>query len=425
MTAIVQTIAERGKLLKNVALLSALPSDLLSEVAAHAEVRSLDSGAIVFRAGEQAVDFYILLSGRIQHPEVETAVADAVVRREVTNAGDIFGYAAFVDLNGYRIISAIVAEPARLMAVNGAAFRRVLGKWGKAGHDLLQIFAQRYASHELRIAQKAGWVSVRNAGKVYDPKGKAVVAVDDCSIEIRPGEFCAIVGPSGCGKSTLLNAIAGFDGLSSGEILLDGDVINRPRMHPKPGPDRIVVFQNGALFPWASVRENLIRGPIIRGGMSETEALERARELLERVGLSDIEDLFPGAMSSGMCRRVEIIRAILNEPRVILLDEPFRGLDALTKTVTQTALLELYDLTHKTVLFITHDLEEAIYLADRVLVMTTRPGRFKQTIAIDLPRPRDAKMLTSLEFIRLKEEAIEAVHEEAVKAFAAGEKEFA
>jgi len=251
------------------------------------------------------------------------------------------------------------------------------------------------------------------------------VAVDDCSIEIRPGEFCAIVGPSGCGKSTLLNAIAGFDSLTSGGIELDGEWINRPGMSPRPGPDRIVVFQNGALFPWATIRENLVRGPIVQRRMNEKTALEKAREMLTRVGLADIEDLYPGAISSGMCRRVEIIRALVNDPKVILLDEPFRGLDALTKTVTHNALLELYDLSAKTVLFITHDLEEAIFLADRVLVMTTRPGRIKQTIAVDLPRPRTMDLLTAPEFLRLKEEAIEAVHEEAVKAFAAGERELA
>jgi NitT/TauT family transport system ATP-binding protein len=251
------------------------------------------------------------------------------------------------------------------------------------------------------------------------------VAVDDCSIEIRPGEFCAIVGPSGCGKSTLLNAIAGFDSLTSGIIYLDGECINRPGARPQPGPDRIVVFQNGALFPWATIRENLIRGPVVQNRMSEAEALKGARALLEKVGLAGIEDLYPGAISSGMCRRVEIIRALLNDPRVMLLDEPFRGLDALTKTVTQNALLELYDLAMKTVLFITHDLEEAIYLADRVLVMTTRPGRIKQTIVVDLPRPRTVAMLTSPEFLRLKEEAIDAVHEEASKAFLAGERELA
>lgn len=413
------------RILSSAPLLSALPERIVDVVCGMSEELVLETGAVLFRAGEKASDFYILIAGQVQHPEVAQEIAGPMVRRAVGAPGEIFGYAAFLDLNATRVISAVAAEPTSVLKVDGPAFRAALLGWGQEGHELLQTFARRFAAHEHEVAKRAGWVSVRNAGKVYDPKGKAVVAVDDCSIEIRPGEFCAIVGPSGCGKSTLLNAIAGFDGLTTGEITLDGEVINRPRMQPRPGPDRIVVFQNGALFPWASVRENLIRAPVIRGAMTEREALGKARQLLERVGLADVEDLYPGAISSGMCRRVEIIRAILNEPRVILLDEPFRGLDALTKTVTQTALLELYDMTRKTVLFITHDLEEAIYLADRVLVMTTRPGRFKQTIAVDLPRPRNAKILTSPEFIALKEQAIEAVHEEAVKAFAAGEKEFA
>lgn len=411
--------------LSSAPLLRALPERIIDIVSASSDDLQLESGQQLFGAGDKASDFYILVSGRVRHPEVSQETASEFVRSELRAPGEIFGYAAFLDLHATRVISAIAAEPTRVLRVDGRAFRSALIDWGQEGHELLQTFARRFAAHEHAVAKRTGWVSVRNAGKVYDPKGKAVVAVDDCSIEIRPGEFCAVVGPSGCGKSTLLNAIAGFDSLTTGDIALDGEVINRPRVQPRPGPDRIVVFQNGALFPWATIRENLIRAPIIRGAMTEQQALSRARELLERVGLADIEHLYPGAISSGMCRRVEIIRAILNEPRVILLDEPFRGLDALTKTVTQTALLDLYDVTRKTVLFITHDLEEAIYLADRVLIMTTRPGRFKQTIAVDLPRPRNAKLLTSPEFITLKERAIEAVHEEAVKAFSAGEKEYA
>src|SRR5262249_17647507 len=179
------------------------------------------------------------------------------------------------------------------------------------------------------------------------------------------------------------------------------------------------------LFPWATIRENLIRGPIVQRRLSHDAALAKARELLARVGLSEIEHLYPGQLSSGICRRVEVIRALLNDPRVILLDAPFRGLDALTKAVMHNALLELYDMSRKTVLFITHDLDEAIYLADRVLVMTTRPGRLKQTMFIDLPRPRTTKLLSTAQFLRLKADAIEAVHEEAIKAFAAGEREIA
>ncbi len=312
-----------------------------------------------------------------------------------------------------------------MLAIDGQRFQSLARESGREGHELLQTLTRTFAAHERGVAARSGWLSLRNVGKVYDPLGRSVVAVDDCSIEIRPGEFCAIVGPSGCGKSTLLNGIAGFDSLTSGGIALDGEWINRPGTKPRPGPDRIVVFQNGALFPWATIRENLVRGPVVQKRMGEAAALAKAREMLARVGLADIEDLYPGAISSGMNRRVEIIRALVNDPKVILLDEPFRGLDALTKTVTHNALLELYDLSAKTVLFITHDLEEAIFLADRVLVMTTRPGRIKQTIAVDLPRPRTMDLLTAPEFLRLKEEAIEAVHEEAVKAFAAGERELA
>lgn len=416
---------EKLALLRASPLLGRLPETMLDEIAGQAMEHRYDSGAIVYAKNDPSADFYVLIEGRIEHPEVSAPDPDVAVAHAVERKGQVFGFAAMVQGLPRRAITARCTQASRLLSVSGAWFQGLAGRSGKDGHDILQAFARIYAGHELAVAGQSGWLSVRNAGKVYDPYGQAVVAVDDCSIEIRPGEFCAIVGPSGCGKSTLLNAIAGFDSLTSGDIRLDGQAINRPGMKPKPGPDRIVVFQNGALFPWSTIQENLIRGPIVQRRMNQATAVDKARALLERVGLAGIEDLYPGAISSGMCRRVEIIRALLNDPRVILLDEPFRGLDALTKTVTHNALLELYDLSRKTVLFITHDLEEAIYLADRVLVMTTRPGRFKQTIHVGLPRPRSTKLLTAPEFLRLKEEAIEAVHEEALKAFAAGERELA
>lgn len=419
------TIAERLAVLSSNPILSRIPPTALAAAAEQAEEKHFNAGDIIFTQGDPADFFYVLIAGRVEHPEVSTTYADLSILREIGMRGQLFGFAAFFESLPDRVITARCTQFAHVLAINGRWFQKEAQRSGSAGYNALQDLGRIFAAHEFRIASRSGWVSIRNAGKVYDPFGRAVVAVDDCSIEIRPGEFCAIVGPSGCGKSTLLNAIAGFDELTSGDVTLDRELINRPGNRPRPGPDRIVVFQNGALFPWATVLENLIRGPIVQGRMSEREATARGRELLEKVGLSDIEHLYPGSISSGMCRRVEIIRALLNDPRVILLDEPFRGLDALTKTVTQTALLELYDMSRKTVLFITHDLEEAIYLADRVLVMTTRPGRIKQTISVNLPRPRTAKLLTSPEFIRLKEEAIEAVHEEAVKAFSTGEKEYA
>jgi ABC-type nitrate/sulfonate/bicarbonate transport system, ATPase component len=270
-----------------------------------------------------------------------------------------------------------------------------------------------------------GHLSVGHARKVYPTRHGDVVAVDDCSIDVPPGQFCAIVGPSGCGKTTLMNAVAGFDTLSGGEIRLDGRIVNGPGRKPVPGPDRLVVFQHGALFPWATVRENLIRGPVVRGLMSAAEAEKQAGALLGRVGLRDVFDSYPGALSSGMARRVEIVRALLNEPSVILLDEPFRGLDTASKAATHDCLLDLYESRPRTVLLITHDLDEALFLADRVVVMTTRPGRVKVELEVDLPRPRGRHLLTAPEFLGLKARLIEAVHEEAVKAFAAGERELA
>ncbi|MCF8033478.1 MAG: ABC transporter ATP-binding protein [Desulfarculaceae bacterium] len=270
-----------------------------------------------------------------------------------------------------------------------------------------------------------GALSIRNAGKIYDPEGVHVEALKDCSLEIEAGEFVAIVGPSGCGKSTLLNALAGFDGITSGEILLDGEPLATPELDPRPGPDRVVVFQHGALFPWKTVLENVTYGPVVQGIMSQEQANKRAQEMLSRVGLNDIETSYPGQLSSGMQRRVEIIRALINNPRVLLLDEPFRAMDTVTKSASHQYLLELYSATGKTIFFITHDLEEAIFLADKVLVMTTRPGYIKKTLQVKLPRPRQYSMLASEEFLAMKAQLVEAVHEEAVKAFEAGEREMA
>lgn len=414
---------ERSTILRVNSFLGRAPRPMLDEVAEYARRESYKAHDFMFAKGDEARDFYVLIDGRVGHPEVRKIDRELSVAQDVSIPGQLFGFAAAVQ-GALRLISARCEIDTQVLAIDGARFQETCSRFGLVGEDTLRELARVYAGYEFRTVGQNGWISIRNASKVYSPGANPTVAVDNCSIEIRPGEFCAIVGPSGCGKSTLMNAIAGFDVLSDGVVYLDGEWINRPGSEPRPGPDRIVVFQNGALFPWATIRENLVRGPLVRGEERKT-VTRRAEELLARVGLSDTMELYPGAISSGMCRRIEIIRAILNNPRVILLDEPFRGLDALAKTVTQNALLELYDLSRKTILFITHDLEEAIYLADRVLVMSSRPGRIKQTIFVDLPRPRHIKMLGTPEFLRMKEEAIEAVHEEAVKAFTAGEREFA
>ncbi len=270
-----------------------------------------------------------------------------------------------------------------------------------------------------------GHISIRDVIKVYDPDGVNVLAVDHCSMEIEAGEFCVVVGPSGCGKTTLLNAIAGFHGITSGEILLDGEVLCNGQRMATPGSDRIVVFQNGALFPWMTVLENVVFGPMVQGGVSRGQAVDQAMTMLGQMGLSGIENNYPSEISSGMRRRVEIARAMMNDPRVLLLDEPFRAMDALTKTVVHQFLLDVFDRHKKTVFFITHDLEEAIFLGDKVYIMTTRPARIKKVLDVDIERPRDFRALSSSTYLRLKEECIAAVHEEALKAFAAGEREMA
>lgn len=268
-------------------------------------------------------------------------------------------------------------------------------------------------------------VSVRHAGKVYDAGRTNVVALQDVSFEIPAGKICVLVGPSGCGKTTLLNAVAGFDQLSSGEIILDGNLLASPQRLPTPGADRLVVFQNGALFPWKTVLWNVTCGPVMQGRASRQEAEVRAREFLAYVGLEGIESRYPNELSGGMKRRVEIIRALMNDPKVLLLDEPFRALDALTKSVVQQHLLKLHELVPKTIFFITHDIEEAVFLADQVVVMTSRPGRIKELITVDLERPRTYRTVTSYDFIQFERRVREAIYDEAKMAFESGERELA
>jgi NitT/TauT family transport system ATP-binding protein len=269
-------------------------------------------------------------------------------------------------------------------------------------------------------------LSIRNVSKVYRPRGQpGVLALDHCSLEIRKNEFCVVVGPSGCGKTTLLNIIAGFDSLTTGEILLDDEMLASPGRPVSPGPDRMVVFQHGGLFPWMPVLENVCFGSVIRRLLTHEEARSRAIDLLSKVELTGIEHLYPGDLSSGMRRRVEIIRAIMGEPRILLMDEPFRALDAMTKALVQDFLLKIYDTSPRTTFFVTHDLIEAIFLADSVYVMTSRPGRVKKTIEVTLDRPRHPELVDAPEFLRLKDELNETIHEEALKAFVLGEREAA
>jgi NitT/TauT family transport system ATP-binding protein len=274
--------------------------------------------------------------------------------------------------------------------------------------------------------EKKGALSIKNVTKIYDPTGVNVMAVDDCSMEIAAGEVCMIVGPSGCGKTTLLNAIAGFHSITEGSIHLDGELLCGPeRPKAEQSAERMVVFQHGALFPWKTLQENVAYGPTVQKALSPSQAMEKGGQMLAEAGLGNFIKKFPGEVSSGMARRAEIVRALINNPKVLLLDEPYRAMDALTKQIMHESLLETYDRTGVTIFFITHDLEEAIFLGDKVHIVTTRPCQLKKTVEVKIPRPRSYETQSSEKFRKLLVEVNDAVHEEAVKAFKAGEREMA
>ena len=274
--------------------------------------------------------------------------------------------------------------------------------------------------------EKKGALSIKNVTKIYDPTGVNVMAVDDCSMEIAGGEVCMIVGPSGCGKTTLLNGIAGFHSITEGSIHLDGELLCGPgKPKADQSAERMVVFQHGALFPWKTLQENVAYGPSVQKALSPAQALDKAGRLLAEAGLGTSLKKNPGEVSSGMARRAEIVRALINNPKVLLLDEPYRAMDALTKQIMHESLLETYDRTGVTIFFITHDLEEAIFLGDKVHIVTTRPCQLKKTVEVKIPRPRSYETQSSEKFRKLLAEVNDAVHEEAVKAFKAGEREMA
>lgn len=260
-------------------------------------------------------------------------------------------------------------------------------------------------------------------GKSYRVGKTTVPAIADFNLDIAAGELHVIVGPSGCGKSTLLGAIAGFTEITSGSIELDGRPLSWAGHPAAIGPDRVVVFQDSTLFPWLTAAENIAYGPVAQRRLGRAEAAAAAHEQLQSVGLQDIAHRYPGELSSGVQRRVEILRALVLDPAVLLLDEPFRGMDAISRTTMHDALLRSYDNASATVVFITHDIEEAVYLGSRVSVMTTRPGAVKTTIDIPLDRPRERTIVTAPDFRDLVAEVSAAVRDEARIAFEAGERE--
>ncbi len=267
-----------------------------------------------------------------------------------------------------------------------------------------------------------GHLEIIDAVKVYETKDRAHTrAVDHCSLDIAAGEICMVVGPSGCGKTTLLNAVAGFHDLTAGTIKLDGKILsNSHNKHAQPGPDRVVVFQNGALFPWKTILQNVIFGPLAQHAMTRKKAIDKAQSLMADAGLTGLENAYPNQISSGLRRRVEIVRAMMNDPAVLLLDEPYRALDPLTRLMMHEALLEMHAQRPVTILFITHDIEEAVFLGHRVVVMSARPCRPTLQFAIDAPHPRQMGFTTSPLFRHYVETALDAVQIEANKAFTTG-----
>ncbi len=237
-------------------------------------------------------------------------------------------------------------------------------------------------------------IRVQGVDKIYDGK-LAVHALKDIDLTISEGEFVAILGPSGCGKSTLLNLIAGFEQPTSGSLQVFGEAVS------KPGPDRAVVFQEPALFPWMSVWDNIVFGPKLRGVSSSQYATE-AKEYLSALGLDGFADHLPDQLSGGMKQRVGIARALLSHPRVMLMDEPFGALDAQTRIQMQQLLLEVWEQHRRTVVFITHDIDEAILLADVVYIMSARPGSLRDRLEVKLPRPRTVDLLTDSQFNEIR-----------------------
>ena len=232
------------------------------------------------------------------------------------------------------------------------------------------------------IQNRMALLEVKSVSKLFNADGKQMEALHDINLDIKENEFICFIGPSGCGKTTLLRVIAGLEEPSSGEIRLEGQTIMGP------GPERGMVFQEYSLFPWRTVLDNVAFGLELKG-IPKDERYRKARQYLKMVELERFEERYPHELSGGMKQRVAIARALVNEPKALLMDEPFGALDAQTRNLMQSELLRIWEEEKKTVVFVTHSVDEAIYLADRIVIMSARPGKIKDVIKIDLPRPRN------------------------------------
>jgi NitT/TauT family transport system ATP-binding protein len=259
------------------------------------------------------------------------------------------------------------------------------------------------------VAEKLGGVVVEGASKTFELDGRPLPALEAIGLDVPPGTFASLVGPSGCGKTTLLNMVAGFEAPTTGRVLVGGSAVRAP------GPDRGVVFQEPGLFPWLRVADN-VGFPLRVRGLQPAEIDRRVEEILHQVGLGAFGRSYPAELSGGMRQRVAIARILAMDPPVFLLDEPFGALDAQTRLLMQEFLLGVLAGRGKTVLFVTHDLEEAIFLADRVYILSARPGRLRARLDVPLPRPRPPECRTLAVFHELVDHAFGVVREEALRA---------
>ncbi|MBR8313353.1 ABC transporter ATP-binding protein [Burkholderia dolosa] len=272
-------------------------------------------------------------------------------------------------------------------------------------HSLPDYLLQSDAVRErfARLKARDVILDVRHLGKRFrSPQGE-VIALDDISFRTHRREFVCVIGPSGCGKSTLIRILAGLESQTSGDVLLDGKPVQGP------GADRGMVFQGYTLFPWLTVKKNVMFG-LKRNGSSSGEAERDALQWLDLVGLARFADVYPHQLSGGMKQRVAIARALANRPRILLMDEPFGALDAQTRAKMQAHLLDIWRNVDVTVLFITHDLDEAILLADRILVLKANPGEVRELIEVPVPRPRDYSQVTTPEFVATKARLEALIH---------------
>lgn len=268
----------------------------------------------------------------------------------------------------------------------------------------------KFKEPERGTSQGKGQIKVDEVSITFGSGKDAHLAVETTSINIKAGEFVCILGPSGCGKSTLLNAIAGYVKPTTGAVRVDGDTVE------KPGPDRGMVFQQYSLLPWKTVYENVAFGPKM-AGQTRTEAGSTANTFLELVGLKKFGNRYPAELSGGMQQRVGIARALANYPSVLLMDEPFGALDAQTRLMMQESLLDIWNKFGTTVVFVTHDVDEAVFLADRVLIMSAAPGRIIEDLHVDLPRPRSTDLASTPEYIKARQFCLDTIKAESRKAF--------